>query len=195
MSSEARLAQQVSAYDALMEIHLNLCLTQEELNDPRLYRGSFSEVVQVDIDEIRVFVPSASITLSQGSIGKGASNWGVDIVLALTTLANMDALIDLGTRLSKLVRRLASSEAPRDLVLRDETAAGILAVSHYQPSSDLVGGEIIESRCVTGGNLGIGFDARDEWVTLVLLPDKSLVEIRISAAGELLESRRFPPNN
>lgn len=184
-----------AAYDLLMEIHLNLSLTREELNDSRLYHDGFSEVVRIDTDEVRAFVPQATVDVSRGSIGKGVANWGVDVILVITTLANMDALIDLGARLVKLVSRLTGVESHRGLVIRDATTAGILAIGRYGPPSDLAEGEILGTRCVSGGSPEIGFDARDVWVTSVLLSDRSILEIRISAAGEFLGAHLVRPNS
>lgn len=176
-----------------MDIHLNFSLSQEELRDPRLSLESFHYVVQIDTDEVHEDVPEATAVLSVGSVGKGASNWGADLVLSLTSIATLDGLIDLGQRLIRLVGRLTGAESKRRLLVRDPTTAGVLAVGAYRPSSDLAQGVIVGSWCVTGGSPGIGFDARDAWVTSVQLPDQSILLIVTSLEGEVVGTLKVPP--
>jgi len=180
-------------YDHVVDIHLNFSLTQDELRDPRLNLENFQEVVQIDTGEVEEELPGATATVALGSVGKGAANWGADLVLTLTSIATLDGLIDLGQRLIRLAKRLTGAGPKRHLLVRDPTTAGILAVGAYQPRSDLAGGVIVGSWCVTGGNPGIGFDARDAWVTSIQLPDQSVVLIVTSMSGDVVGTLMVPP--
>lgn len=175
-------------YDRVVEIHLNFTLTHDELTNPRLNFETLNEVVQIDIDQACAAVPGASVKVTPGSVGKGAASWGVELLLSLSIVANMDGLIDLGQKLAKLVGKLTDNGARRQLVVRDAATAGVLAVGAFEPSSDLTGGTILASVCVTGGGLGIGIDARDIWVTSVRRPNQSVLLIATSASGEVLGS-------
>lgn len=176
-----------------MDIHLNFSLTLDELRDPRLCLENFQDVVQIDTGKIEEELPGATATLALGSVGKGAANWGADVVVILTTVATLDGLIDLGQRLIRLVKRLTDNGSRRQLLVRDPTTAGVLAVGAYQPCSDLAGGVVVGSWCVTGGNPSLGFDARDAWVTSVQLPDQSVVLIVTSLSGVVVGTLKVPP--
>ncbi len=176
-----------------MDIHLNFSLTQDELHNPQLSEATFSDVVQIDTKEALATIPGSAVRVLRGTVGKGASNWGVDVLLAVPMLANMDGLIDLGERALRLARRLTGGGTKRGLLVRDPPTAGVLAVGAYQPRSDLKGGVVVGSWCVTGGDPGIGFDGRDLWVTSVEKPDQSVILIVTSPDGEVLGSLNVPP--
>ena len=179
-------------YDRVVEIHLNFSLTQEELRNPLLSEATFDEVVQIDAEDALAMIPGSSVKVLRGTVGKGASNWGVEVLLTVSMLANMDGLIDLGERALRLARKLTGGGTKRGLLVRDPPTAGVLAVGAYQPRSDLNGGFVVGSWCVTGGNPGIGFDGRDLWVTSVEKPDQSVILIVTSPDGEVLASLNIP---
>jgi hypothetical protein len=157
-----------------------------------LSSDTFNEVVQIDTDEILTELPGTPVEVLPGSVGKGSSNWGVDVVLTLTNIATIDGLIDLGQRLVKLVKKLNGGASSRHLLLRDPSTAGVLAVGAYEPRADLKGGVVQSSWCVSGGNSGIGFDARDLWITSVEKRDQSILLIATSPSGEVLGSWTIP---
>jgi hypothetical protein len=95
----------------------------------------------------------------------------------------MDGLIDLGQRLTTIVKKLVGSQSQRHLVVRDPTTAGILAVGTFTPRSNLGEGTVLGSYCVTGGDPGIGFDAHDIWDTSSQRSDQSILVIATSADG------------
>lgn len=187
------MSDRARPYDQFVDIHLNFSLTQDELRDPRLNLENFQEVVQIDTGEVGEELPGATAAVALGSVGKGAANWGADVIVTLANIATLDGLIDLGQRLIRLVKRLTGEGSKRLLLVRDPTTAGVLAVGAYQPRSDLTGGVIVGSWCVTGGNSGIGFDARDVWVTSVQLPDQSVVLIVTSLSGDVVGTLKVPP--
>jgi hypothetical protein len=180
-------------YDQVVDIHLNFSLTQEELRNPLLSEATFDDVVQIDAEEALAIIPGSSVKVLRGTVGKGASNWGVDVLLTVSMLANMDGLIDLGERALRLARKLTGGGTKRGLLVRDPPTVGVLAVGAYQPRSDLHGGVVVGSWCVTGGGPGIGFDGRDLWVTSVVKPDQSVILIVTSPDGIVLGSLNVPP--
>lgn len=180
-------------YDRDVDLHLNFSLTQDELRNPQLSEATFDDVVQIDTEEALAMIPGSSVKVLRGTVGKGASNWGVDVLVAVSMLVNMDGLIDLGERAIRLAKKLTGGGTKRGLLVRDPPTAGVLAVGAYQPRSDLRGGVVVGSWCVTGGNPGIGFDGRDLWVTSVQKRDQSVILIVTSPSGEVLGSVTVPP--
>lgn len=180
-------------YDRDVDLHLNFSLTPDELRNPHLSEATFDEVVEIDTEEVLAMIPGSSVKVLRGTVGKGASNWGVDVLVAVPILAYLDGLIDLGERAIRLVKKLTGGGTNRRLLVRDPPTAGVLAVGAYQPRSDLREGVVVGSWCVTGGNPGIGLDGRDLWVTSVQKQDQSVILIVTSPSGEVLGSVTVPP--
>ena len=183
----------IRPYDQDVDLHLNFSLTQDELHNPQLSEATFDDVVEIDTEEVLTMIPGSTVKVLRGTVGKGASNWGVDVLVTVSMLVNMDGLIDLGERAIRLVKKLTGRGTNRGLLVRDPPTAGVLAVGAYQPRSDLRGGVVVGSWCVTGGNPGIGFDGRDLWVTSVQKQDQSVILIVTSPSGEVLGSVTVPP--
>jgi len=176
-----------------LELHLNFSLTQEELKDSRLGLERFHEVVQLDPDEVRDIAKCESAEIAIGSVGKGASNWGVDVVLVAKVFGGIGATINLGERILKVVRWVRKKRPGSGLVLRDAQTVGVIALGNYSSKRKLKNGTLLGTYCVTGSNTGIGFDSRDVWVTLIVKQDGSLLLIWTSSNGAPLGEQLIDP--
>ena len=124
-----------------------------------------------------------------GSIGKGTSGWGVTVVFSdlNTVITDLGGWIAVGTVLWQAVRKIKARHPDRQLVLRDPATAGALAIAAFD-SHQIANCHPIKTVCMSSGSDGIGYDARDIWVTSLERPDSSLLFIMSSPSGSILDS-------
>lgn len=130
----------------------------------------------------------AAVRLSteRGSVGKGASGPGIDLVLHLTeqVLTDGAAVFAWGSVLRTIVRRIRPQ---RRLAVQDPPTIGALAAAS-QPENEprLDGAHLTGTVCLTAGGAGMGTDARDVWATSFVLANEAVLVLFTSPSGLVL---------
>ncbi len=154
---------------------------------------SLEDVTAFAMEEACALDPAATATLGAGSIGKGASGPGVELVLhiAETVLNDGASAFAWGTVLWSVVRRIQQRQ-PRGLVVQDATTISLLAAaadaSHQQR---LVGASVGVVVPLSGGP-GLGMDGRDIWLTSFWLPSGDLWAVFTATDGRVLGEVTVP---
>lgn len=155
---------------------------------PRSLVGlSAEDVTSIATEEARALDPAATAALKAGSIGKGASGPGAELVLhiAETVLNDGASVFAWGTVLWSVIRRIQKRQ-PRALVVQDATTISLLAAaadaSHQQR---LVGASVGVVVPLSGGP-GLGMDGRDIWLTSFWLPSADLWVVFTATDGRVL---------
>ncbi len=144
-------------------------------------------LTRADLTELSSGIDAAvRLSTEPGSVGKGASGPGIDLVLHLTeqVLTDGAALFTWGTVLWTLVRRIRPQ---RRLAVQDPLTIGALAAA-AQPMNEsrLRGAHLTGTVCLTGGGVGMGTDARDVWATSFVLDNEMVLVLFTSPSGLVL---------
>jgi hypothetical protein len=137
---------------------------------------------------------SGELTVQPGGVGKGAGGPGVELVLEVAERMFNDgaSVLALGAALWALVRRVTSNSS-RQLSIQDPDTLGVLAVSATPEARQrLIGSHMMTPTCLTGGGPGMGTDARDVWVTPVILPTGDVWAVFSSHSGMVLGEVTVP---
>lgn len=177
-----------------MQLRLDFGLSHSELDNPAFDSLNISNSLDIQIAHLEALIPGTTVTVESSSIGKGASGWAFAILFSNVNNAIIDigGWLATGSALWKAVRIIQQRHSDRNLVVRDSTTAAALAIAASEPDR-LVGCTWIKSLCVTSGNDGIGYDARDIWVTSLETPHNSVLLIMTSPSGLILQSLEVLP--
>jgi len=133
-------------------------------------------LTRVDLTELsRGLDAAVRLSTEPGSMGKGASGPGIDLVLHLTeqVLTDGAAAFAWGSVLWTLIRRIRPQ---RRLAVQDPLTVGALAAA-AQPMNEsrLRGAHLTGTVCLTGGGVGMGTDARNVWATSFVLDNEMVL--------------------
>jgi hypothetical protein len=135
------------------------------------------------------------LSVGPGSVGKGASGPGIELVLTVAERAMNDgaSVAAYGAILWQLVKRVRARQE-RELAVQDPATIGALALGINERSQEqLRGAHVMPSVCFTGGGPGMGTDIRDVWATPVVLPDEQVLVIFSSPSGMILGETTVRP--
>jgi hypothetical protein len=123
-------------------------------------------------DEARQLDPAATVSVQQGSTGKGAAGPGIEVVLHVVeeVLNDGASVFGWGTVLWAGIRWVRR-RGDRGVQVQDPKTLGFLAAS-AKPDHELrlAGAQLVTTVCLTGGGPGMGTDLRDVWATSFVLP-------------------------
>jgi len=161
---------------------------------PRSLVGLSSEdVTSIATDEAPPLDPAATATLEAGSIGKGASGPGAELVLhiAETLLNDGASMFAWGTVLWSVVRRIRKRQA-RGLVVQDATTISLLAAAADASHQQRLVGACVGVVVPLSGGPGLGMDRRDVWLTSFWLPSGDLWVVFTATDGRVLGQVTVP---
>ncbi len=144
-------------------------------------------LTRADLTELsRGIDAGVRLSTEPGSVGKGASGPGIDLVLHVTeqVLADGAAVFTWGGVLWTLIRRIRPQ---RRLEVQDPlTIAALAAAAQPENEPRLRGAHLTETVCLTAGGAGMGTDARDVWATSFVLANETVLVLFTSPSGLVL---------
>jgi hypothetical protein len=145
-------------------------------------------------DEARQLDPAATVSVQQGSTGKGAAGPGIELVLHVVeeVLNDGASVFGWGTVLWAGIRWVRR-RGDRGVQVQDPKTLGFLAAS-AKPDHELrlAGAQLVTTVCLTGGGPGIGTDLRDVWATSFVLPSDDVWVLFSAPDGGILGEVTVP---
>lgn len=196
MLAGSHVSATLSPYEYLeiVEMRLNFGLSQSELNDAAFDFSDIPNSIDIPVAELAKLLPDATVTIEQGSVGKGASGWGVAVVFSdlNNVVQDISGWIAVGGALWKIVRKIQKRHPDRQLVTRDADTAAALTIAALRLRKPKKY-RWIKTICMTSGSASIGYDARDIWVTSLERTDNSILLIMSSPGGTILDRLTVMP--
>ena len=164
------------------------------------YDGTAVDLVRVEdvsaevADEARQRDPAATVSVRQGSTGKGAAGPGIELVLnVVQAVLNDGASVFVWGTMLRAGIGWVRGRGDRRVQVQDPKTLGFLAASAKPDYEHRLAGAVLGTTvCLTGGGQGMGMDLRDVWATSFLLPSGDVWVLFSAPDGGILGEVTVP---
>lgn len=181
-----------------MELRITFSVGVEEYNGDLLDVEQLDGLTTDDLAELTETLRSSgvdgAVRVEAGSVGKGASGPGVQLIVTVVehVLTDAASTLAIGSGLWALIRKVWARRERAVAVQQPEAIQALAVAAASDRPATFAGGHVGPAVCLTGGGPGIGTDSRDVWATPTVLSGGDVWIVFTSPTGLVLGQVTVP---